>query len=312
MDLYSIGASTCFDHIFIVENLPKEGSTTKFSIPAINRLEQTNFGGIAFNVATIANGLGLDVTVGYFVGKDFYKKDYDNYLERKGISLDGLITVNEKRCGHCYIVQDKQGNAFKMINTGASEEANKFEPQERLIREANMLLVNPVLNDYSLRATQIGQKAKTDVALHGFIRYRPKEFIQGADYIFMNETEFKELSQRIGLEEPRELLDLGPKALFMTQGSSGSKVFTSSRTYEIRKVIPHSLVDSTGAGDAYVGGVISGLLHGYSTDKSAKFGSVASSFILEQLGAQSNVPDKKSFSERFTNNFENIQLEGGE
>ena len=84
MDLYSIGASTCFDHIFIVENLPKEGSTTKFSIPAINRLEQTNFGGIAFNVATIANGLGLDVTVGYFVGKDFYKKDYDNYLERKG------------------------------------------------------------------------------------------------------------------------------------------------------------------------------------------------------------------------------------
>jgi len=75
-------------------------------------------------------------------------------------------------------------------------------------------------------------------------------------------------------------------AVVVTLGERGSKILTPDREISIPAAEPRTVEDPTGAGDAYRGGLISGLVRGRDLELCAWLGSVCASFAVESYGTR--------------------------
>jgi adenosine kinase len=122
--------------------------------------------------------------------------------------------------------------------------------------------------------------------------------IEGCQILISNDYELELIISKTGLKKAA-LLKLA-NTIIVTQGESGSVVFTADREIKIPAVKPKKAVDPTGAGDAYRGGLISGLAQEKSIEDCAKMGSVCASFCVECYGTQDYRFSKEEFDERLS------------
>ena len=94
------------------------------------------------------------------------------------------------------------------------------------------------------------------------------------------------------------------RVLVITRGEHGSSVYTSEgERVDVPAVPPVRVVDPTGVGDAYRGGLMKGLALGLPYDVCARMGSVAATYALEHLGGQSHSYTFAEFVQRFEQHF---------
>jgi adenosine kinase len=91
--------------------------------------------------------------------------------------------------------------------------------------------------------------------------------------------------------------------IIVTRGELGSIISTQDGEINISAVKPKIVVDPTGAGDAYRGGLISGLVRGMSIEHCARMGSVCASFAVECCGTQDYRFSPEEFSERLNRGY---------
>ncbi len=97
-------------------------------------------------------------------------------------------------------------------------------------------------------------------------------------------------------------MDLVPH-LITTQGGRGSTVTTRSGEEIIPAAKPRVVKDTTGAGDGYRAGLLAGLEKGLTLQQSCQVGSVIGSFVVETVGAQTQVFTKKEVEKRYESTF---------
>ena len=100
----------------------------------------------------------------------------------------------------------------------------------------------------------------------------------------------------------------------MTMGKSGSRIFEKNTPdgVWVPAAKPKQVCDTTGAGDGYAAGTMAGILKGYSYAAAACIGSVVSSYIVEQPGAQENCPTWEMVQTRRKEQFSNLGENYGE
>jgi adenosine kinase len=86
--------------------------------------------------------------------------------------------------------------------------------------------------------------------------------------------------------------------IITTLGELGSQVSTQYNEIAIPVFKAKKVVDPTGAGDSYRGGLISGLVQGKDIEQSALMGSVCASFAVESYGTQEYSFTLEEFNER--------------
>lgn len=86
----------------------------------------------------------------------------------------------------------------------------------------------------------------------------------------------------------KQLAELGPKMIIITDGKSGSYGFDGERFFELG-IIPAQVVDTTGAGDAYATGVLAGLFYGKDLAEAMRFGAANGASVTEQIGPQAGL-----------------------
>jgi sugar/nucleoside kinase (ribokinase family) len=107
----------------------------------------------------------------------------------------------------------------------------------------------------------------------------------------------------LGLEAPEELVrrfaELGVRTLALRMGSAGSLVY-SVKTGHSQHVpaVPTQLVDPVGAGNAYCGGFLVGWQDTGDVLTAGRWGSVAASFLVEQVGIPIVNPERKTEAQR--------------
>jgi sugar/nucleoside kinase (ribokinase family) len=88
------------------------------------------------------------------------------------------------------------------------------------------------------------------------------------------------------LDYAPQLQELGCSTVVVKAGRGGSVVFDlAARTVLSVPALAVDLVDSTGAGDGYGGGLLSGLTQGRGLSEAACWATVAASFVVEAVGA---------------------------
>jgi adenosine kinase len=128
----------------------------------------------------------------------------------------------------------------------------------------------------------------------------------GATYVIVNDYELELLRQKTGLSDD-EILSAS-EALIVTRGEHGSSVVTRAGRVDVPAVVPHRIVDPTGVGDAFRGGLMKGLALGVSVDIAARLGSVAATYALEHLGGQSHAYTWDEFRARYEQHFGALEV----
>ena len=114
-----------------------------------------------------------------------------------------------------------------------------------------------------------------------------KHLIKRVDLFCINFNEAIALSGQSGSdinEMSKAILDLGPKSLIIKDGKKGSYFFDSNNQFSIKAYPVKEVIDTTGAGDAYIGGLLMGKMNSMSILDSMKIGAVTASFCIEGIG----------------------------
>lgn len=114
-------------------------------------------------------------------------------------------------------------------------------------------------------------------------------FLPHVDHFLPNEEQAAAMT---GEDDPekaaRALLAEGPRTVIVTLGGDGSLVATADAAHRV-PVLPAEVVDTTGCGDAYCAGFITGLTHGKDVLEAARWGAAAAATVAQGLGSDARL-----------------------
>jgi len=303
-DLLAVG-NIAFEDVFKVDRIPS------FEGTGLILGTKTHFGGRAGNIALPLSYLGLKVAVAAFVGEDFEKSCYKQALISNHVNIDKIHAIRGKESPRSIVFYAPKGKMFRFfepIDSSASTlnlrkvdfehcailYITAFDGEDsirQIIKEANGVVKTVVVG--------LGEEVTRKNA--NFLR----RIINFGDYLFLNNFELKILLERLGLSDTRDLILRSERlnSVVVTEGNLGSTLYKKDETLKIPPVFPDQIVNTLGAGDAYVAGFILGLTKNYEAAKCAKLGSTLSSFALEQEGAQPYQIGVPMVKERFKLSF---------
>ena len=260
-------------------------------------------GGCAPNIAYTLALLGERPYLLATAGQDF--KEYDEWLRAAGVDTTHVHHVPDKFTASFFCSTDTENNQIASFYIGAM--ANASELSLRTIPQPGLAIISPndpaAMIQYAEECRAIGVPFIFDpgqqcARLSGD---ELRDGIRGARLVICNDYEFELIRQKTGLGEDGMLEQSA--VLVITRGEDGCSVYEKSGRTDIPSLTPHRIVDPTGVGDAFRGGLMKGMARGKSFKESAQIGTVAATYALEHLGGQSHAYTIQEFSERYHTHF---------
>ncbi|WP_214323200.1 carbohydrate kinase family protein [Nonomuraea sediminis] len=119
-----------------------------------------------------------------------------------------------------------------------------------------------------------------------------KAFLPHVDYFLPNESQAKLMTGAPDVETAAsQLLAEGPRGVLVTLGAEGSLLVTGGVPAERVPALQVEVNDTTGCGDAYCAGFITGLLHGQDVRTAASWGTAAATRVATGLGSDAGITD---------------------
>jgi adenosine kinase len=257
------------------------------------------FGGTAGNIAYALSLLGENPVISSAIGHDY--KRYFDWFAKNGIATDNIKIIEDEFTAGAYITTDKADNQITGFHPGAMKYSSsldfaRFNPKETIVTVSPGNLADMINYPEICKAKGIDYIFDPGQALPMLDGEKLAQAIGGCRILVANDYEIELITDKTGLDKPA-LLKLA-KAIIVTQGEFGSLVSTPVEECHIPAVKPKQAVDPTGCGDAYRGGLLSGLVHCKSLQDSARMGSVCASFCVECYGTQDYTFSKEEFDAR--------------
>ncbi|MFF4623569.1 carbohydrate kinase family protein [Nonomuraea jabiensis] len=121
-----------------------------------------------------------------------------------------------------------------------------------------------------------------------------RAFLPHVDYVLPNESQALLMTGASDVgEAARALLADGPRGVLVTLGAAGSLVVTAEGA-EAVPALKVDVSDTTGCGDAYCAGFLTGLLHGQDVLTAARWGTAAAARVATGLGSDAGLIDLDS------------------
>ena len=254
--------STMIDLISYSSRVPQAGETI------VGDSFQMTFGGKGANQAVMASILGSQVGFINCLGKDVYGDSYRENLEKYDIDLT-YLSEGQRPTGVATILVEPDGTNRIVIVPGANFELTPKAAREGVLNFAPRVVVGQLevsidaTLEAFLAAKEIGATTILNPAPATGITALPDGLLETTDWLIPNENEFQALSNEVVSESSIFSFVSGKKfSLIVTLGEEGVIFADQNRglvTYPANKV---DAIDTTGAGDAFVGAFAHGLDQG--------------------------------------------------
>jgi len=265
-------------------------------------------GGCAPNIAYTLALLGEKPQLMATAGEDF--GEYRAWLEAAGVDTSLAKQIDGKFCASFFCSTDVDNNQIASFYTGAMADAGQLSFWTA--RDCGLAIISP--NDPGAMV-QYAEECRT---LNIPFIFDPgqqcarmageelRDGVTGATMVIVNDYELELLRQKTGLDES-DLLKVA-KTLIVTRGENGSSVLTRDGRVDVSAVTPDRIVDPTGVGDAFRGGLMKGMALRLPYETCARMGSVAATYALEHLGGQSHAYSWEEFKRRYEAHFGALAL----
>ncbi|MGW5654736.1 ribokinase [Streptomyces humi] len=288
--------STNMDLVAYAEKAPRLGETVT------GREFRTIPGGKGANQAIAAARAGATVSMIGAVGHDSYGARLRETLEHSGVDTDSLRTI-ECPSGTAHIVVDDGGGNAIVVVPGANGTVDHLAPgDEGVIASADTLLLQL---EIPLAAVVAGAQAARRHGVHTILTPSPviplpSELLDSIDLLVANEREAAALTERT---DPRDaaaaLLGLVPQVV-VTLGAAGSLYLTRDAAPLVIPAPRVTAVDSTGAGDTFVGALAVALAEEKPVREALSWAAAAAALAVQREGASTSMPYRPEIEAQYT------------
>jgi len=266
-------------------------------------------GSVALDTIRTPQGKGKDVLGGsatYFsisasffscvnlvavVGRDFPPK-YSRLLKKRGINLGGLVIKEGKtfRWGGEYGWDfGNPKTLFTHLNV-----FSKFDPKipQEYKKSKYLFLANidPRIQERVLK--QLNPKLVACDTMNYWIQNKRNyllRLLKKIDIFLLNESEARMLTYQYSIVgAAKALIKLGPKIVIIKRGEHGSLLFSDRYIFSIPAFLLETIVDPTGAGDTFAGGLVGYLaqcnkFNQLNLKRAVVYGAVMATFAVEDF-----------------------------
>jgi len=281
--------SAMMDLTAYADVLPEPGQTLA------GQLFTTGFGGKGANQAVMAAHCGAQV---HFIGKlgnDVFGKAIADNFVKVGINSQ-FVETSATPNGVAHIWVDGNGENRIIIIPGANHEIEVSKAIEAInsIQDLAIVVAQCEIKQEVTLAAFKAAKARGCATILNPAPYQElsAELLELTDWLIPNETEFRELHGTLPSND-EVLKSFRPgKNSIVTLGSKGAVYVSADGQIHHAPAPQVTAVDTTGAGDAFVGSFAYALASGQDPLLAMKFGIKIASLTVTRKGAQSSYPDQ--------------------
>ncbi|HWX48039.1 MAG TPA: adenosine kinase [Roseomonas sp.] len=256
-------------------------------------------GGSAANTCAAAAALGARVGFLGKVAEDELGKVFAHDIRAAGVAFPTAPLTGEAPTARCLILVSPDGQRTMNTYLGACVSFGEADVDEAMVASAAVTYLEGYLFDPPeaqaafRRAAAIAHQAGRQVALtlsDPFCVGRHREAFrslvaQQVDILFANEAEVTSLYETDSFEAAMEAARRDVKLAALTRSERGSVIVCGEETHRIAAA-PTTVVDTTGAGDAYAAGFLAALTQGHALAECGRWGSVAAAECIGHFGAR--------------------------
>ncbi len=259
-------------------------------------------GGKGANQAVAAARLGCQVSMIGRVGKDAFAQPLLDNLAQAGVDHTFVTQDATAATGVALIIVDDAGQNMIVVTSGANMRLSPadVEDAEQVIADANLLLLqleSPL--ESVIRAAELARQHHVTVILNPApAQALPASLLSLVDILVPNESETSLLS---GLPVENEtqaqraaqaLRQMGVQTVILTLGERGALLVNEQITERV-PAYPVTPIDTTAAGDAFIGGIATALAQGHPMQNAIRWGNAAGGLATTKLGAQPSLPTRE-------------------
>ncbi len=255
------------------------------------------------SAANTIHGIGALGGKAYYIGKvanDSFGRHYTNDMANCHVGFPGPDAADEGT-GTSVVLITPDAQRTMVTHLGISTSLHPDNVDETILKGAKMVYIEGYLwtgestREAAVKMAKYAKEQGIPVAFtlsDGFVisgfRNEMKEFIEWyVDILFCNDAEGKVLAETEDEAEAFETIQAICNTVFFTRNKEGAwagkqgEERTTVKGYAVKNV-----VDTTGAGDLFAAGALTGLLHHRSLRESAILGCYCASQVITHLGGR--------------------------
>jgi len=278
------------DQVYQMADLPKPGETVHGS----DYLQVP--GGKGANQALAARRAGASVQMAGCVGDDVNAEPALSLMKADQVVLSA-VEFADSPTGCAAIWVDREAENSIVVVAGANAHVKADLVTDKMLNDARYLLLQmevPAEENWTLlaRAKDMGVKTVLNLAPVSAI---PEKALKDLDYLVVNEIEAAAVAKQYNLsgvsgeELAQTLASTFNLTCVLTMGGAGVIAATNEKVFQ-NDSIDIKPVDTTAAGDSFIGGFAAALSEGRGLEDALQFATVTAGLACTVAGAQSSIP----------------------
>lgn len=288
--MITVFGSINIDLVVSVEHLPRPGETVT------GPYYRVVSGGKGANQALAAARAGGRVRMIGCVGRDGFADLALADMAAAGIDLSGIVR-GERPTGCAMIAVERSGQNQIIVASGANLAIRAHQLPDREISENEIIILQmevPPAENWALveHAKRRGARILLNCAPAGQV---PSHVLKMLDWLIVNETEARQLCEALGRAtgDPavagKSIANVAQTRVIVTLGKDGAVAFAGDDAWSVA-ALPITPVDTTAAGDAFVGAFVAAMERKLSMPSALRRASIAGGLACTIMGAQPSLP----------------------
>lgn len=304
MNKVYVAGSINMDIVSFSNRMPKKGETI------FGEKIEYFAGGKGANQAVASAKFGVDTVMFGSVGQDSFSSQLIDFLNTHAVNTENIVKTESSHTGTAVINVTPEDNSIIVI-PGAN---NQMVPQNidySLLNKGDVLVSQFEIPEDTI--TDFFEKGKSKGCIT-VLNAAPAKKVNNTlldlvDVLIVNETELacltdSKLDDSSSIEElakqASNLASTPDQLIIVTLGANGAICISGQRTIKVDgKVV--DIVDTTGAGDCFVGNLAACIASKWDIDKSIDFSNLAASLSVQKEGAGVSMPSKEEVDEHASN-----------
>ena len=256
-------------------------------------------GSVANTVAGFANLGGNAAYIGR-VADDQLGEIFVHDMRSLGVDVRLKPAAAKSPTARCHVLISGDGQRTMQTYLGACTELSVDDVSRDTVGEPAIILLEGYIWDLAEgpavaeKAMELAEANSSRIALSlsdSFCVERHRDAFHdavrtGVDIVVADEDEVAALFQTDNFDDTMSAMDAYDNLFAMTRSEKGSIVRHGNETVVQAATPVETIVDTTGAGDAYTAGFLYGVAHGKSLKESAELGTLCATRVIQQVGAR--------------------------
>lgn len=262
-------------------------------------------GGKGANQAVALSRLGADVTMLGRVGSDAFADTLIGNLKSNSVDVTLIEKVENAATGTALIMVNEDGDNSIVVISGANYELTEEMIEDDIFKGVEYVLaqLETPLNTIEMVFKKAKEKGITTVLNPAPARQLNLNLLENVDMLIPNETEFSEITgvearDTESVEKGAAILfDAGIEEIIITLGKKGAYYLNKSGKRHKETGYKVSAVDTTAAGDSFIGGLLRCISRNITIEDSMAYAMKVGAVTVSRPGAQSSLPTEEDIEE---------------